>query len=77
MPVGPRVPLVQHVVDAELEPAVGDDVERRRHVGQHGGMAVVDTGDQHAHAQPLGGLRQRRQRSSSPPDGPVESGKIG
>ena len=64
--------------DAELEPAVGDDVERRSHVGQHGGMAVVDAGDQR---------RRRRSRlvacasavSVVQPSrhGPVESEKIG
>ena len=60
--VGAGLLLVPAGADAELEPAVGDDVERRGHVGQHGGMPVVDAGDQHADAQPLGGLRQRGQR---------------
>ena len=45
--------------DTQLEPAVGNDVQRRGHIGQHRGMAVVDSGDKRADPQPLGGLRQR------------------
>jgi hypothetical protein len=33
------------------------------HIGEHGGMAVVDAGDQRAEPQPLGGLGQRGQRA--------------
>ncbi|SID74029.1 Uncharacterised protein [Mycobacteroides abscessus subsp. abscessus] len=32
--------------ESELEAATGDDVGRGRHIGQDGGMSVVDTGDE-------------------------------
>ena len=56
--VGARLLLVPARADAELEPPTGDDVERRGHVGQHRGVAVGHAGHQHAHAEPLGGLRE-------------------
>ena len=60
--VGAGLLLVPARADAEFEPTVRDDVECAGHLGQHGGMAIVDAGDQHADAQPLRGLRQSRQR---------------
>lgn len=35
-----------HRPESELEAATGDDVGRGRHIGQDGGMSVVDTGDE-------------------------------
>ena len=46
--VGAGFLFVPARADAELEAAVGDDVECRGHVGEHRGMAVVDPGDQDA-----------------------------
>ena len=60
--VGTGFLFVPACADTEFEPAVRDDVQGRSHIRQHGGMAVVDAGDEHADAEPLGGLRQGRQR---------------
>ena len=60
--IGPGLLLVPACADAELEPASGDDVKRRGHVGQNGRMAIVDTCDQRTEADPAGGLRQGDQR---------------
>ena len=54
--------LVPAGADAELEPAVRHDVERRRHVREHRRVAVRVAGDQHPEAQPRGRLRQRGER---------------
>jgi len=56
--VGTGLLLVPARADAQFEPAVGDDVQGRGHVGEHRGMPVVDAGDQRAQPQPFGGLRQ-------------------
>ena len=42
----------------QLQSAVGDDVKCGSHIGQHRGMAVVDSGDQGAQPQSLGRLGQ-------------------
>ena len=57
--IGARLLLIPAGADPQLESSVRDDVERGGHVGQQGGVAVVDPGDQGAQSQPLGGLRQR------------------
>ena len=51
--VGAGLLLVPAGADAELQSPAGDDVQRGGHVGQHRGMAVVDSGDQGAQAQPV------------------------
>ena len=59
--------------DTELEPAAGDDAQRRGHGGQHRRMAVVHTGHQ-CPAGAGGGLRQRGQRRPALQHGP---GRVG
>src|SRR5437763_3561850 len=58
-PVGVALLFVPAGADAQLQPAVGDDVDRRGHIGQHRRVAVDDPGHQHADPEPLGGLGQR------------------
>jgi hypothetical protein len=49
--------------DAEVEPAVGDDVDGRGDLGQHRGWPKAIAGHQHAEAKPLGlGGERREQR---------------
>ena len=58
-PVRPRFHLVPTGADAELEPSAGDDVERRRHVGRDGRVAVVHAVDHRSEAQARRGLGER------------------
>jgi hypothetical protein len=60
--VGAGFLLIPAGADAQLQPAVGDDVKGGSHIGQYRGVTVVDAGHQGAQPQSSGGLGQRGQR---------------
>ena len=59
--VGPPLLLLPAGADPELEPAAGDDVDRRRHLGREGRVAEPGADDHVAEPDPLGDHRQRGQ----------------
>src|SRR5215472_16697644 len=63
--VGPGFLLVPSGADAQFEPAAGNDVEGRGHVGQDRWMTVVNAGDQRPQPEPLRRLRERGERHPS------------
>ncbi len=60
--VGVGLELVPTCTQPELEAAVGDDVEGRRHVGGDRGMAIWHAVHHRSDPEPVGGVCQRRQR---------------
>ena len=61
-PVRVRLVGVPPGAEPELQPAVRDLVERCRHVGEDGGVAVGHARHEHADAEPARCLGQRRER---------------
>ena len=53
--------LVPGGTEPELEAAVRDVIDRRRHLREHGGMAVGVAGDEHAEPHALRRLGERRE----------------
>ena len=64
--------LIPARADPQIQPAVGDDVDRRGHVGMHGGMAVGVAGDHLAKAQALGLRRKGREQRPALQAGAIE-----
>src|SRR5271167_4071487 len=61
----------------ENQPAAADDIHRRRHLGQHGRMAVGVAGYHQAEADPPGSHRQRGERGPALETRPRGIGKDG
>ena len=68
--VGVALLLVPPRAETELEPTAGDDVERGGHVRQHRRVAVGVAGHQHADADPVRRLGQRRRGDPALQAGP-------
>src|SRR5579875_711391 len=67
--IGPVLALKPGGSQAKVKPSPRDQIKRRSHLGQHGGMAVGVAGYHQAKAQSLRLRRQGRQYSPALQDG--------
>ena len=63
--VGPVLILDPTRAESDLEAAVRGNIERGRHVGEHGGVPVGVAGDQHPEPDPVHDSAERRQHRPS------------